>query len=407
MKSASTQKKLLAEPDLTFERALAIAISLETATRDASELQQKAPECTPNPVNWYQRQSCVCCGKSSHDVSQCWFKDKVCRKCKKRGHIERMCQSGKTPNRSQVLKVPGRKYTTSQVHKVANNESDSTDSTGTEKGLCSLEMHSMTAKERQVIWVTLEVAGIDLKMELDTGSALSMLNESDYKHLFAAIPLKKTSVTLRTYTGELVSQLGKIKVYVKYKGNAHKLYLYILPHGGPALLGREWIRKIQLDWHSIHRLQSTASDVSNNDATIKELSKLLAAAQPIFQPGIGTLKDIKASIELDPHAVPKFCKARTAPYAIRPAVEEELRKLEDSGILSPVEWSEWATPIVPIVKKDKVGTIRICGDFKMIINPVLRTVQYPLPKIEGIFSALSGGDRFSKIDLAQGTCKWK
>ncbi|XP_063775437.1 uncharacterized protein K02A2.6-like [Pseudophryne corroboree] len=32
---------------------------------------------------------------------------------------------------------------------------------------------------------------------------------------------------------------------------------------------------------------------------------------------------------------------------------------------------------------------------------LLRTVQYPLPKIEDIFAALSGGGRFSKIDLAQ------
>lgn len=140
--------------------------------------------------------------------------------------------AGKTSNRPQVSKAPGRKYTTPQGHKLADNESDSTDSTGTEKGLGSLEVHSVMAQERQVIWVPLEVAGIDFYMELDTGSALSV---------------KNTSVALRTYTGEPVSPLGKIKVFVKYKGNTHKLYLYVLPQGGPALLGREWIRKIQLD----------------------------------------------------------------------------------------------------------------------------------------------------------------
>ncbi|XP_026065967.1 uncharacterized protein K02A2.6-like [Carassius auratus] len=71
------------------------------------------------------------------------------------------------------------------------------------------------------------------------------------------------------------------------------------------------------------------------------------------------------------------------------------------GILTRVEWSEWATPIVPVIKKGKAGDVRICGDFKVTINPALHAVQYPLPRIEDIFASLSGGEHFSKIDLAQ------
>ncbi|XP_035997531.1 NACHT, LRR and PYD domains-containing protein 3-like [Fundulus heteroclitus] len=52
------------------------------------------------------------------------------------------------------------------------------------------------------------------------------------------------------------------------------------------------------------------------------------------------------------------------------------------------------------MKKGK-SELRICGDFKVSINPVLRTVQYPLPRIEDIFSSLAGGEKFSKIDLSQ------
>lgn len=32
---------------------------------------------------------------------------------------------------------------------------------------------------------------------------------------------------------------------------------------------------------------------------------------------------------------------------------------------------------------------------------MLRTVEYPLPRIEDIFSSLAGGETFSKIDLSQ------
>jgi hypothetical protein len=87
------------------------------------------------------------------------------------------------------------------------------------------------------------------------------------------------------------------------------------------------------------------------------------------------------------------------PYAIRPKVEAELQHLEDQGILSKVDWCEWVTPIVPVVKN--TGAVRICGDFKVTVNPVLHADQYPLPRIDDIFASLAGGERLSKIDLAQ------
>ncbi len=79
--------------------------------------------------------------------------------------------------------------------------------------------------------------------------------------------------------------------------------------------------------------------------------------------------------------------------------------MEAEGILSKVDWSPWATPVVPVAKKD--GTVRLCGDFKVSVNPVLQAEQYPLPRIEDIFATLSGGQLFSKIDLAEAFYKWK
>ncbi|RXN30262.1 putative protein K02A2.6-like protein [Labeo rohita] len=114
---------------------------------------------------------------------------------------------------------------------------------------------------------------------------------------------------------------------------------------------------------------------------------------------MGTLKHIKGKITLKEDAVPKFHKARPVPYAIRQKVEIELDRLEAEGILSKVDWSPWATPVVPVSKKD--GSVRLCGDFKVSVNPELHVEQYPLPRIEDIFATLSGGRHFSKIDLAE------
>ena len=106
-----------------------------------------------------------------------------------------------------------------------------------------------------------------------------------------------------------------------------------------------------------------------------------------------------ARLKVEENCQPSFHKPRQVPYALRPKVEAELTRLEKDGILSKVEYSEWATPIVPVVKRN--GSVRVCGDFKVSVNPVLRVEQYPLPRIEDIFANLAGGKHFSKLDLRQ------
>ncbi|XP_061722555.1 uncharacterized protein K02A2.6-like isoform X1 [Cydia pomonella] len=70
-----------------------------------------------------------------------------------------------------------------------------------------------------------------------------------------------------------------------------------------------------------------------------------------------------------------------------------------SGVIEPVDCADWATPLVPVTKKD--GGLRVCADFKVTLNPVLKVDRYPLPKVEELFANLSGGELFTKIDLSQ------
>ena len=61
--------------------------------------------------------------------------------------------------------------------------------------------------------------------------------------------------------------------------------------------------------------------------------------------------------------------------------------------------SEWAAPIVPVLKPD--GSIRICGDYKITINRAAKPDMYPLPRVEDLFATLAGGKSFTKLDLAE------
>ena len=47
------------------------------------------------------------------------------------------------------------------------------------------------------------------------------------------------------------------------------------------------------------------------------------------------------------------------------------------------------------------GSIQICGNFNVTINQESQLDTYPLPKIEDLFTKLSGGKYFSKLDLSQ------
>ena len=64
-----------------------------------------------------------------------------------------------------------------------------------------------------------------------------------------------------------------------------------------------------------------------------------------------------------------------------------------------VEFLSWAAAILQVLKSDK-SSVRICGDFKVAVNPVVKLAKYPIPKIE-FFVHLAGGKTFTKVDLSQ------
>ena len=106
---------------------------------------------------------------------------------------------------------------------------------------------------------------------------------------------------------------------------------------------------------------------------------------------------MKAHLNLKPDVKPKFFKARAVPLAISEKVESELNRLVKIGVLEKVDYSDWASPNVPVNKPN--GGVRICGDFKATVNPSLNPKEYPMPTAEEIFANFQGGQKFTKLDL--------
>jgi len=232
--------------------------------------------------------------------------------------------------------------------------------------------------------VNLIVEKNNVNFEIDTGSQHSVISKRLYSQLFSHIELKDNDISLSDYVGNDIKPVGKIFVDSVYQNKKFTMCLYVIENGGPPLIGRNDIKNIKC-----FTLFNMENDVS--------VGNIIKKYNNVFNDEIGTFNKYEISLNIKAGAVPKFYKPRSIPLALKEKVETEIDRLIKSNILVPIDYSEWATPIVPILKPD--GTVRICGDFKITINPVLEGTEYPLPKIEHLYANVSGSRYFSKIDL--------
>ncbi|XP_039469023.1 uncharacterized protein K02A2.6-like [Oreochromis aureus] len=226
-------------------------------------------------------------------------------------------------------------------------------------------------------------------MQIDTGSKASLVSYNVYRKCLKHLPLKPSDTVSKGYTGHRVPMKGMTEVIVQCNDQTAKLPVYVTQKNCPAIMGHVWLKAIRLNWQEVRKLSHGSS----------QLQAILGKHKEVFREELGSMKKITLKLHLKPDSKPVFMMARPVPYAIRPKVESNLDALVKNGVLEPVTTSEWATPIVPVPKKDE--GIRICGDFKVSVNPVLTAEQYPLPLTDDLFAGLSGGQKFSKIDLNQ------
>ncbi|GFS66777.1 uncharacterized protein K02A2.6 [Trichonephila clavipes] len=131
--------------------------------------------------------------------------------------------------------------------------------------------------------------------------------------------------------------------------------------------------------------------------TEQNLNNLLREYKDIFDDKLGEINNYEAKLKLRHGVKPIFCRVRTVPFALKGRVENEIDRLEKEGIIEKVDSSEWATPVVPVVKSD--GSIRLCADYSVTLNPNLIVPQHPLPRLDEIFGSLNGGKQFTRLDF--------
>lgn len=375
LRSRSILDRLFIEDDgADFDKLYKLAIAVEKA----EESTQKVLGGTSTPVNHVETnkkssrdrpnkkfsqkdsstsstkkkhvQSCSACGKDNHQLADCRIKDKIsCNFCNIKGHLSSCCR---------------KKMSASQTHNVHNVNSG------------------------QPAWhATVNIEKQPFKFELDSGCSVTILPEKLYLPLASQVPLKPTTDIFVPYgdSASSIHPLGHAIVSVEYQGISTKLPLYVVKGDSVPLMGRHWLQSLNI-LQPVHRV-----DVESSGS----VEDLHSEFPDVFQPGIGCAHET-VSIKLLPDAVPVFRKSRSVPWALKEKISKEIDEFVAAGILEPVDSSQWATPIVPVIRKN---SIRICADYSCTINPVLDVPQYPLPRAEELLSKIGQATCFAKLDI--------
>ena len=140
LNDAAIQKRLLAEPALTYAKAVELALSAETSAQSVRELrsrsEQEAPAAAPlqgvhktgvvpfspassTPAKFVRVRTCYRCGRKGHTVTTCRIdKNIVCRKCHKKGHLQQACKSGQSRSKTKCKNSTHTQGTTEACNRI-------------------------------------------------------------------------------------------------------------------------------------------------------------------------------------------------------------------------------------------------------------------------------------------------
>ncbi|XP_036334786.1 uncharacterized protein K02A2.6-like [Rhagoletis pomonella] len=314
---------------------------------------------------------CWQCGRM-HFVRECSFTSHKCTQCGKVGHKEGYCScfSERKPamaKRNETKKKSRKRKFIRSVFTACENGS-----------------HNRRFE-------TIEINGVGLQLQHDTGSDVTIISTQNWKRI-GSPSLRSCQKSFRDASANQISIAGEFEADIVMKGKIKQATITVSPNLN--LLGTDIISLFEL-WDT----RITEYTSSRNVQTSSKLTQpnLLAMFPSILRDEIGHFTAQKVHLQLKPHAVPVFRPKRPIAYAARDQVERELKRLEDEGIISPINFSKWSAPIV-VVKKAS-GDVRICRDYSTGLNDQLEPHTFPLPLPDEIFVNFNGCSYFSIVDL--------
>ena len=401
LQNNSIRRRLLAERKLTLKSAIELAKTMENADLETQIIATDIKTENVSAMNNATRK-CYRCNSTKH------LANAKCNNCRMKGHISKACRN-RTHQTDPSLEMPAYKKTatpkpTSNILKqkqtLPTNDVEENIDSNLDEDSSSFYIHKINPTKP--LCVTLDIQDSTIKFEIDTSLGITLISEREYCTHFQNLQLTDTKMKVQTYANKPLKLLGKLIIDVSYENKIYnRLPLCVIKGSGVNLLGRNWMALMRLNWENIFEQLQEHNPYKEKVSCVniqKELETVTNKYPNVFSEKLGTVKGAQDKINVIPNSRPKFMKAWTVPFAMKPAVELEMERMDNEGILKSVPFSEWASSIVIVPKND--GRLRICGDYKQTVNPCLDNDIFPQPTPEELFSKLNVGKKFSKIDLS-------
>ena len=281
-------------------------------------------------------------------------RDAVCRRCRKRGHYQRVC-------RSQA-----------KVDEVEE---------------CSDSFLGAVNSQRETPenpWVaTIWLNGTPVWFLIDTGAEVKVI-PSEVLEKLDGTNLQPPQRTLRGASQSALPVNDQFTGKLTRGDRTTHQEVYVADELHKPLLGRPAIEALGL----LARIRN-----------VKQEKTPVERFPQVFQ-GLGRIQG-EYTIQLREGAVPfALTTPRRVAIPLMGSVKAELQRMESLGVISRVEApTDWCAGMVVVPKANK--RVRICVDLTKL-NENVRRERHPLPAVEQVLAQIAGACVFSKLDANSG-----
>lgn len=303
---------------------------------------------------------CRRCG-GYHPPRSCPAYHATCNNCHKKGHYQKVCESGQYQRRNQSQ---GRNHHQSEV--TAQVKDDETARQRTDAN--TFFMDTVVCQGDHKPWyVDLTINHNQVaRFKVDSGADVTLMSRDTYDSLKYKPSLENVSVSISSVNAK-INVFGSFLMHVIYKGSSYDIVTYVADCRSDLL--------------------------SRGAASAMSLLSLRADGLGVMSGG----PVVVAMRDVEPFSV---SVPRKVPFALKPKIDTELDRMVNEGVISPVTGpTSWCSNIVPVEKPN--GSVRICVDLREV-NRAVKREHYPIPSFDDLASQFKDAAIFSLLDARSG-----
>ena len=285
-----TRKEILALPESkgkTFADVYKLALAKETAKKAADQISSSVVDdqsrSTAAPVHGVRqkfrrdrpsgrgsaearsssqqtsRKPCYRCDRHGHSPAECFYKQAKCHFCGEKGHVVKACRRK-------------RRTTTNYVEAQSDQPGEC------QLPIFNVNVNNTSTTTHKPYLTNVNVNGANIQFEIDTGSAVTLMSESDFMH--CNVPrseLSPSSVILMGYGNNEIQCLGEIELPISLGERTCQTIVRVTTARN-SLLGRDVMSKIRLPWEKIFSVglpsTSTGTDFVQKYPDLFDCSKV-------------------------------------------------------------------------------------------------------------------------------------